>query len=66
MTRPYNNQQKKITGRIVEFTAPIDHRGKLNENEKKDKFGELASVLKNVEHENDDYTNCNWCSSYSQ
>ena len=43
MTRPYNNQkQKKRTWKIVDFAVPVDHRIKLKENEKKDKYLEFA------------------------
>ena len=43
MTRPCNNQQqqlKKGTCRIMNFNIPADHRVKLKENEKKDKYYE--------------------------
>ena len=42
-TRPYNNQQKKITYKIVEFAVLADHRVKLKETEKKDKYLDLAN-----------------------
>ena len=60
---PYNNQQKKNrTCRIF----PADHRVELKEIEKKDKYLHLCQgTEKTVEHESDDYTNCNWCSWYS-
>ena len=60
-TRPYNNQQqKKRTCRIVDFAVPGDLRVKLEESEKKGKYLDLARELKKtVEHESDDYTNCN-------
>ena len=66
-TRPYNNQQqqqKKRTCKIVEFTVPADHRVKLKESEKRDKYLDLAREFKKktVKHESDDYSNCNWCS----
>ena len=63
-TRSYNNQkQKKITCKIVDFVVPADHRVKLKESEKKDKYLDLTTELKNTgEHESDIYTNCNWCS----
>ena len=36
---PYNNQQnKKRTSRIVEFATSADHRVKLKESAKKDKY----------------------------
>ena len=53
MTRPYKNQQiekkkkkKKRTSKIVDFAVPADHRIKLKENEKKDKYLNLAKELK--------------------
>ena len=53
-TRPYNNQQKKGTCKIVDFAVPADHRIKLKEFEKKDKYLDLARELKKtVEHESD-------------
>ena len=44
MTRLYNNQQKK-TCKIV--AVPADHRAKLKEKEKRDKYLDLAWELKN-------------------
>ena len=46
--RPYNNQQKKRTGKIVNFAVPADHRIKLKECEKKDKYLDLARELKKL------------------
>ena len=67
-TRPYNNKRKKKkrmkTCRIVDFAVPADHRVKLKESEKKDKYLDLARELKKLEHLCNDYTNCNWCSWY--
>ena len=48
MTRPSDSQQKKRTGRIVDFDVPADHRVKLKKNEKKDKFLDLARKLKKL------------------
>ena len=46
-TRPYNNQQKKKkTCKIVNYAVPADHRIKLKECEKKDKYLDLARELK--------------------
>ena len=47
-TRPYNNQQqqKKRLCKIVDFAVPADHRIKLKECEKKDKYLDLARELK--------------------
>ena len=48
-TRPYNNQQqKKRTCKIVDFAVPADHRIKLKESEKKDKYHDLARELKKL------------------
>ena len=55
--------KKKRTCRIVDFAVPADYRIKLKENEKKDKYQDLAK--KTVEHEGDYYTNCDWCFWYS-
>ena len=55
-------KKKKRTWKIVDFAVPADHRIKLKECEKKDKFLDLARELKKtMEHEGDHYTNCNWC-----
>ena len=48
MTRPYNNQQKKKIYKIVEFAVPADHRIKLKECEKNDKYVDLARELKKL------------------
>ena len=51
-TRPYNNRQKKIICKIVDFAIPADHRINLKECAKKDKYLDLARELKKtVEHE---------------
>ena len=56
------NQQKKRTCKIVDFTVLADHRKKLKESEKKDKYIDLARQLKKtMEHEGDNYTNRDWC-----
>ena len=47
-TRPYNNQQKKKTRKIVDFAVPANHRIKLKESEKKDKYLILARELKKL------------------
>ena len=53
--------KKKRTCTIVNFAVPADHRIKLKECEKKDKYLDLARELKKtVEHAGDNYTNCNW------
>ena len=47
-TRSYNNQQKKKRNchKIVDFAIPADHRIKLKECEKRDKYLDLARELK--------------------
>ena len=47
---------KKRTCKIVDFAVPADHRIKLKECEKKDKYLEK----KTMEHEGNNYTNCDW------
>ena len=48
--------------KIIDFAVSADHRIKLKECEKKDKYHGLARELKkNMEHEGDNYTNCDWC-----
>ena len=47
--RTYNNQQqKKRICKIVDFAVPVDHRIKLKECEKKDKYLDLARELKKL------------------
>ena len=54
--------KKKRTCKIVNFAVQADHRIKLKESEKKDKYLDLARELKKtMEHEGDDYTNHDWC-----
>ena len=60
------NKKKKRICRIVDFDVLADHRVKLKECKKNDKYLDLARELKKtVEHENGCYNNCNWCSWYS-
>ena len=40
------NKKKERTCRIVDFSVPADHRIKLKENKKKDKYLDLARELK--------------------
>ena len=50
----------------MDFAVSADYRVKLKECEKKDKYLDLARKLKKtVKHENDENTNCNWCSWHS-
>ena len=46
--RTNNNQQKKITCKIVDFAVPANHTIKLKECEKKDKYRDLARELKKL------------------
>ena len=46
---------------MVNFAIPANHRVKIKENEKRDKYLDFVRELKKViEHENDGDTNCNW------
>ena len=60
MTWPSESQQKKRTSQLVDFAVPADHRVKLKENEKKNKYVDFARELKkkSIEHESDSNTNC--------
>ena len=42
-------KRKKRTYRMVDFAVPADHRIKLEESEKRDKYPDLARELKNYE-----------------
>ena len=56
------NNNKKGIFKIVDFDVLADHRIKLKECEKKDKYLDLARKWKKtVEHEGHDCTNCDWC-----
>ena len=46
--RPDNNKQNKRTCKIVDFAVPADHRIKLKEWEKRDKYLDLARELKKL------------------
>ena len=55
-------KKKKRICEIVNFAVPADHRIKLKEFEKKDKYIYRARELKKtMEYENDDCTNYDWC-----
>ena len=51
------NKKKKRTSRIVDFVIPADHRGKLKESEKWNKYQDLARKLRNMEYGGDGDTN---------
>ena len=58
--------KKKRPCKIVDFAVLVDHRIKLKECEKKDKYLDLAKELKKtMKHEGDNYTNCDWCFWFS-
>ena len=59
------NKKKKIC-KIVDFAVPADHRIKLKDCEKKNKYLHLAREWKKtMEHAGDNYINCDWCFWYS-
>ena len=53
-----NKNKKKGNCQIVDFAIPADHRVKIKENKKSDKYLVLARELKTMKHEND---GDNWC-----
>ena len=44
----------------MDFVVLADHRVKLKEREKRDKYLDLAREFKIMKHESDGDTNCNW------
>ena len=68
-TRPSVSQQKKRTWRTVDFAVPADHKVKLKEGEKRDKYldvvREQKKNKKTMEHEGDSDSSCNWCAWYN-
>ena len=57
------SKKKKWTCWIVHLSLPVDYSVKLNENEKKDKYLDIARELKKtMEHKSNGDTNYNWCS----
>ena len=60
-TGPYNSQQKKENLQNCGFAVLADHRIRLKEWEKKYKYLDLSREFeKSMEHEGDNYTNCDW------
>ena len=47
-TRPNNNQQKKRICKSVDFAVSADHRKKVKECEKKDKYLYVATAMKKL------------------
>ena len=61
-----NKKKKKRIFKIVYFAVTADHRIKLKECEKTDKYVDFPRELKKaVEHESDDFSNCDWCFWYN-
>ena len=55
-------KKEKKACKIVDLAVPADHRIKLKESEERDKYLDLARELeKTMEHEGDNYTNCDRC-----
>ena len=51
----------KKDNRVVDFDVLAEHRVVKKENEKRNKYLDLAIELKTMEHENDGDANCGWC-----
>ena len=50
----------------MDFAVSANHRVKLKEGEKREKYLDLARELeKKMQHESDSDTNSNWCARYS-
>ena len=49
----------------MDFAVPADHRIKLKESEKRIGTSILLGNWKTMEHEGDNYSNCDWCFWYS-
>ena len=65
-TRTNNSRQKNENCWIEEFIVLADHRLKLKESEKIDKYLDFAKELKKtVKHKSDSDTSSNWCLRYS-
>ena len=58
--------KKKRNCQIVDYAVPADHRVRLKESEKKDKYQDFAWELKEtMENESNGDIICSWCSWYS-
>ena len=60
-----HSHNKRTTCRIDNFAVSADHRVKLKESEKRDKYQDIARELKIMEHESDGDTNCSCRTRYS-
>ena len=58
-------KKKKWFCQIVDLAVPANHKIKLKECKKKDKYLDLARELKTTEHEGHNYTNRDCCFWYS-
>ena len=47
MTKPCDSQQKKRTWQVVDFALLVDHRVKLKESKKRDRYLDLAREQNN-------------------
>ena len=54
------NEKKDRIYQIVDFALPVNHRVKLKESEKRDKYLDIAIELKYTENEAASDTCCNW------
>ena len=53
--------KKKRTCHLVDFAVPVDHRVKVKESKKINKYLDLVrKTEKTVEHKVEDRANCNW------
>ena len=57
---PARRSDLVIVKKKKEFGVSADHEMKIKENEKKDKYLDLARELKTTQHENEGDTNCDW------
>ena len=63
------NNKKKRTCKIVDFAVPADHRVKLKESEKKEKYFDFTRELKKLWNMKAMFIlvvsgiNCSWCSN---
>ena len=59
-------KKKNRTSKVVDFAVPVDHRIKLKESDENDKYVDVARELKKktMEHDDDNYTNRDWCFWY--
>ena len=61
VTEKKKKNEKTRTCRIVDLAVSVNHRVRLKESEKRDKYGPYKRVEETMEHEGDDDIICNWC-----